>query len=110
MTRVKEVPLESREIPKYKSYPSRVIKSLRIGYNNLRRRIAEKAEQIKALKGTVADLRESRDSWKQRTHEAEAKISELESQISGVKKKTPRKGVQATGMRTIKSSSVSKEP
>ena len=42
MTRTKEPPIGSTQIPEYKSPPSRILRSLRKGYDNLREKMAQK--------------------------------------------------------------------
>lgn len=78
MTRIKEPEIGHSEIPDYKSPPSRIIKSLRQGYDNLREKLAHKSQKVMALQGTVRDVQESRDEWKARYKDMEAKITKLE--------------------------------
>lgn len=78
MTRVKEPDPTTGEIPDYKSPPARIIRSLRQGYDNVRRQRDERSKKIIALQGKERDLHESREEWKARTKAAEARIKELE--------------------------------
>lgn len=78
MTRIKEPPVGSNEIPEYQSPPSRILRSLRAGYDNQRARVAEKSQQLLDLRGKLRDTQESRDDWRQRARDAETKIDELE--------------------------------
>lgn len=80
MTRIKELPIGSTNLPEYKSPPSRIIRSLRAAYDNLREKLAEKSEIIQSLQGKLRDIQESRSVWKIRSKDAEAKIIELEQE------------------------------
>jgi peptidoglycan hydrolase CwlO-like protein len=79
MTRIKEPDpdLDNPEVPDYKSPPSRIVRSLRQAYNNLRKKIKEKSETIQDLREKLRDIQQSRDSWKERTKTAEAEAQEL---------------------------------
>lgn len=78
MTRIKEPIIGTNELPKYKSPASRIVRSLRKGYDNLRERSVNKAKTIQALQGKLRDTQESRDDWKARAKVAEAKLEDLE--------------------------------
>jgi|APFre7841882793_1041355.scaffolds.fasta_scaffold278278_1 chromosome segregation ATPase len=80
MTRTKEPPIGTTELPNYKSPPSRIIRSLRQGYDNVRSKIADKAQKIQDLQGKLRDTQVSRETWKARTMAAEAKIAELQKE------------------------------
>ena len=71
MARIKEPAIGTTELPKYKSPTSRILRSLRKGYDNSRQKIAAKSDRIMDLRGALRDTQESRDSWKQRAKKAE---------------------------------------
>ncbi len=79
MTRIKETDpnLDDSQIPDYKSPPHRIIKSLRQGYDNLRRKIKEKSDAIQDLREKLRDTQKSRDTWKERLKNSEAEVEEL---------------------------------
>lgn len=79
MTRIKEPDpnLDDLPIPDYKSPPHRIIKSLRQGYDNLRRKIKEKSDLIQDLREKLRDTQQSRDTWKERIKISETEIEEL---------------------------------
>jgi len=91
MTRIKEPPIGSSELPEYKSPPSRIVRSLRKGYDNVREKLAGKSDTILSLQGKLRDTRESRDDWKSRAKAAEAKLLEFEGKYEklqeGLKKR-----------------------
>lgn len=78
MSRIKEPPIGTTEIPNYKSPPSRILRSLRQGYDNTREKIAKKSEQIQGLHGKLRDVQESREEWKLRAKAAEARAEAAE--------------------------------
>jgi peptidoglycan hydrolase CwlO-like protein len=92
MTRVKEPPIGTSEVPEYKSPPSRIIKSLRQGYDNLRQKTAKKSELVQSLQGKLRDTQASRDDWKARAKAAEAEIETLKISMEmlqgGLKKRS----------------------
>lgn len=77
MTRIKEPEIGCTGVPDYKSPPSRIIKSLRAEYDNLREKLALKSQKIMALQGTVRDVQESRGEWKARYKDMETKFEQL---------------------------------
>lgn len=78
MTRIQEPdPDLNNEVPDYKSPPSRIIKSLRQAYDNLRSKIKEKSNTIQDLREKLRDIQQSRDTWKDRTKIAEAEVEKL---------------------------------
>jgi uncharacterized coiled-coil DUF342 family protein len=77
MTRINEPDFDANEIPDYKSPPSRIIRSLRKAYDNLRMKLDEKAKLVQSLKGKLRDTQESRDEWKERAKAAELKNLEI---------------------------------
>jgi peptidoglycan hydrolase CwlO-like protein len=87
MTRIKEPPLDSSEFPDYKSPPSRIVRSLRQGYDNVRRKVSNKSSEIRSLQGKLRDTQNSREEWKNRTKELEEKVEKLEKENEGLKKK-----------------------
>lgn len=90
MTRIKEPPFDSSELPDYKSPPSRILRSLRQGYDNMRKKVAEKSSRIRMLQGKLRDTQNSREEWKGRTKELEEKIEKLENENERLKKKNPK--------------------
>jgi hypothetical protein len=79
MTRIKEPPAGTIGAPiEYKSPPSRIIRSLRKAYDNVRKKVKEKSEQIQNLRGKLRDTQESREDWKILAKKAEEKTLELE--------------------------------
>jgi peptidoglycan hydrolase CwlO-like protein len=87
MTRIKEPLFDSSELPDYKSPPSRIVRSLRQGYDNVRKKVANKSSQIRTLQGKLRDTQNSREEWKERTKELEEKVEKLEQQNEQLKKK-----------------------
>ena len=77
MTRVKEPPAGTTQVPDYKSPPSRIVRSLRKGYDNLREKVAKKSDGLMAVRGKLRDMEESRELWKKRAKEAEAEIDNM---------------------------------
>lgn len=80
MTRIKEPPVGSSELPNYKSPPSRILRSLRKGYDNVREKIADKSQIVMGLQGKLRDTQESRDAWKARAKAAESKLAEFQKE------------------------------
>lgn len=78
MTRIKEPAIGTTKLPNYKSPPSRILRSLRKGYDNLREKTKEKSQVVLNLQGKLRDTQESRDTWKERAKDAEAKMLELQ--------------------------------
>lgn len=81
MTRIKEPPTGSDELPDYKSPPSRIVRSLRKGYDNLRSKVKEKSVINQALRGNVRDLMKSRDEWKERAKQAELELEKTSAKL-----------------------------
>lgn len=80
MTRINEPVMGTTELPKYKSPSSRIIRSLRKGYDNLREKVGKKSETVHSLQGKLRDTQESREDWKARAQAAEARAKELEEE------------------------------
>jgi uncharacterized coiled-coil DUF342 family protein len=80
MTRTKEPPNGTTELPNYKSPPSRIVRSLRTAYDNVRAKITDKSQMIQSLQGKLRDTQESRDDWKDRAKAAEAKFTKLQQE------------------------------
>jgi hypothetical protein len=80
MTRIKEQPTDSDTLPEYKSPLSRIVRSLRKGYDNLRAKLEVKSAHIQDLTGKLRDTDESREAWKIRAKDAEAKCAELQKE------------------------------
>jgi chromosome segregation ATPase len=81
MSRTKEVDPESNDIPNYKSQPSRIVHSLRKGYNNLRAKLKGTRDEIKHYQIKIRDLQKSRDKWKQDTKTNEAEVKKFKREI-----------------------------
>jgi peptidoglycan hydrolase CwlO-like protein len=94
MTRAKEPAVGTTGLPNYKSPSSRIIRSLRTGYDNIRSKVDEKSKQIQSFQGKLRDTQESRDEWKVRAKDAEAKVIKLQDENNKLherlKKKTLR--------------------
>lgn len=82
MTRIKEPDPNSDniEVPDYKSPPSRIIRSLRLAYDNLRKKLKDKSDTVQELREKLRDTQQSRDSWKERSKVAETKVEELQQE------------------------------
>lgn len=91
MTRIKEPDPDSNEVPDYKSPPSRIVRSLRKGYDNQRQKNMQKSDTIQDLREKLRDTQQSRDMWKERTKAAETEIEELKKTCTELedKKKSP---------------------
>lgn len=85
MTRAKETPPGSGQLPQYKSHPSRINISLRKAYDNQRLRLKAKSEQVNNLRGKTRDLEVSRNQWKSKAKEKEEELRS--SQVDFVKAK-----------------------
>jgi len=79
MTRTKEPEIGSTQIPEYKSPPSRIIRSLRTAYDNLRCKIVEKSTQLDGARGKLRDVTRSRDQWKKEAKDAQVELKKLQS-------------------------------
>jgi len=93
MTRTKEPEIGTTQVPKYKSPPLRIIRSLRKGYDNLREKISKKSDDILGLRGELRDVKQSREIWKQRCKETESEnacLKETIEKLQGDLKKRDR--------------------
>lgn len=90
MTRAKEVSPGSDEMPNYKSPPTRLVHSLRKGYDNLRLKLKDTRAKIKYYQIKTRDLEKSRGQYKQTLKALEAKINQLEKENIGLKKQNER--------------------
>ena len=83
MTRIKEpsAGIQQTQI-EYKSPASRILRSLRQGYDNARLKVEKKAEEITRLRGKLRDIQESRETWKMEAKKNEARKEELERENS----------------------------
>lgn len=90
MTRIKEPPAGTTKVPEYKSPSSRIIRSLRKGYDNVREKLANKSQTVMSLQGKLRDTQESREEWKERAKLAEEKLEELQRQQQIDQKKRAR--------------------
>jgi chromosome segregation ATPase len=86
MTRTKEVEPGSDTMPDYKSPPTRLVHSLRKGYDNLRVRLKEAREKIKYYQIKTRDLEKSREQHKQALKTSESQIKQLEKENMSLKK------------------------
>lgn len=91
MSRIKEPTKGESEVPKYKSPNSRIVRSLRKGYDNLREKVIEKSKTIRSLQGKVRDTQESRDHWKLLVDEAQAQIEKLLRENEKLKEDSKKK-------------------
>ena len=87
MTRIKEPEPGSTEIPKYKSPPSRIVRSLRKGYDNVRKKVKDKANDLQDLRGKLRDTQKSRDTWKDRCKITKNNNAKLREEIERLKKR-----------------------
>jgi uncharacterized coiled-coil DUF342 family protein len=78
MPRIKEPEIGSKEIPDYKSPASRIVRSLRNAYNNIREKVAEKSSQLDSARGKLRDVTRSRDEWKNEAKDLQAQLKELQ--------------------------------
>lgn len=81
MTRIKEPVPGTTEVPEYKSPPSRIVQSLRKGYDNVREKVQKKSEKLAELRGNLRDVKRSRDEWKRKAGDATAKLAKLEASL-----------------------------
>jgi predicted nucleic acid-binding Zn-ribbon protein len=91
MTRIKEPTIGTTCFPDYKSPISRIARSLRKGYDNVREKLASKSQDIQSLQGKVRDLNESRDHWKERAKLAEKRVSDLEQEKQQLEEELKKK-------------------
>jgi peptidoglycan hydrolase CwlO-like protein len=93
MTRTKEPPVGTTKLPNYKSPPSRILRSLRTGYDNIRTKVADKSQTIQSLQGKLRDTQESREDWKARARNAEDKVTKLQQEINKLQECSKKKGM-----------------
>jgi len=86
MTRVKEVDPDSNEMPDYKSPSSRLVHSLRKGYDNLRSKLKKSRDDIKYYQIKTRDLNKSRTTYKDETLSLKKTIDQLEKENKKLKK------------------------
>lgn len=86
MSRAREVKPGSGEMPDYKSPPSRLVHSLRGGYDNLRDKLKEVRDEIKYYQIKTRDLEKSREKHKEESKELAAKVKQLEKENAALKK------------------------
>ena len=91
MGRIKEPPIGTTAVPNYKSPHLQVVKSLRKGYDHVRAKIANKSQTIQAMQGKLRDTQESRDEWKRRAKDAEAKLQALQAQYENSQQERKKK-------------------
>jgi peptidoglycan hydrolase CwlO-like protein len=91
MTRIKEPSIGTTNLPNYKSPPSRIMRSLRKGYDNVRAKVADKSQAIQDLQGKLRDTQVSRENWKARTTAAEAKVAELQEENNKLNERLKKK-------------------
>lgn len=90
MTRIKEVDPNSGDMPDYKSHPSRIVHSLRKGYDNVRGKLQEARTKIKYYQIKTRDLEKSRNHYKEETTELKERMLELEAEIVTLKKQNEK--------------------
>lgn len=86
MTRTKEVDPDSGDMPDYKSPASRLVHSLRKGYDNVRSKLKDAREQIKYYQIKTRDLEKSRERHKCEAMNLKEKISQLENENEKLKR------------------------
>jgi exoribonuclease R len=86
MTRIKEPVVGSTEIPDYKSPASRIVRSLRKGYDNLRKKLHERSATILDLREKLRDTQKSREEWRIRAKEAELSLKKNNTELKTEKK------------------------
>lgn len=91
MSRTKEPAIGKSEVPEYKSPSSRIVRSLRKGYDNLREKLAEKSKTIRSLQGKMRDTQNSRDDWKTRANEAKVQVEKLQRENDKLKEDFKKK-------------------
>lgn len=92
MTRIKEPEIGNPDLPNYKSPPSRIVRSLRKAYDNLRAKLDKKAQAMQSLQGKLRDTQESRDTWKKNACAAKAEIASLQQENEKLKEELKKKG------------------
>jgi len=92
MPRLKESLIGTTELPNYKSPSSRIIRSLRMAYDNGRKKLAEKSKQIISLQGKLRDIENSRKEWKARAGDINAKLAKLEQENKVLKENLKKRG------------------
>jgi chromosome segregation ATPase len=85
MTRIKEVEPNSGKVPDYKSSASRLVHSLRKGYDNLRGKLKGTREKIKYYQIKTRDLEKSRSLYKEERVALKEKIGSLEKENEKLK-------------------------
>lgn len=101
MTRTKEVDPDSDDMPDYKSPPSRLVHSLRQGYNNVRSKLKETRNKIKYYQIKTRDLEKSRNRYKEEAAELNEKILELEAENANLKKQKEESGNKKKTMQNL---------
>ena len=86
MTRTKEVDPDSGDMPDYKSPASRLVHSLRKGYDNVRGKLMDTRERIKYYQIKTRDLEKSRAHHKNEAMNLKEEISQLEKENQKLKK------------------------
>lgn len=92
MTRIKEPKAGTTQVPEYKSPISRIVRSLRKGYDNGRKKIAEKSDEIQNLRGKLRDVSQSRETWKQRYKETESENACLKETVEKLQEDLKKRG------------------
>lgn len=94
MPRIKEPDIGSDDMPDYKSPASRIVRSLRAAYDNLREKVAEKSSKLDSARGKLRDVTRSRDEWKKEAKDLQAELKQLQlkqlatdSELENLKKK-----------------------
>ena len=80
MTRTREVEPGSGKMPDYKSPSNRLVHSLRQGYDNTRKKLADARKQIKGYQIKTRDLALSRAQHKENAKTISARVEMLEKE------------------------------
>jgi peptidoglycan hydrolase CwlO-like protein len=92
MTRTTEPDIGTTGLPNYKSPTSRILRSLRKGYDNLRAKQAEKSETIQSLREKLRDTQDSRDFWKEKAKVSESEAATLKQENEKLKEDIKKRG------------------
>ena len=91
MTRAKEPDIGTTGLPNYKSPASRIVRSLRKGYDNIRAKLAKKSETIQSLREKLRDIQNSRDTWREKAKTSESEAAKLKQENEKLKEDIKKK-------------------
>ncbi len=91
ITRAKEVKPESRQMPNYKSPATRLVHSLRKGYDNLRGKLQALRNKIKYYQIRERDLENSRACYKEKVVSLKEQVRQLNEENEKLKKQAKKK-------------------